>query len=697
VTRVACLVLLAAPLVAHASDADALRKEWARVEAFNCEELEQAPIRGWGSDALQEPLRRIQRALREAVPRLNAEAVSVSAQEAYDQVLDALKLKPACSLVAGERGLSAEGGGTPQVLLFRNVPSALVLRILPSPHEGKLSLAPLVAEGVRIEGQELDLPRHFAACIVLPAMASGEPGERALALKATCAGKESQVPLRVAVAPSETLEGSIVRKKDGKPVAAKLFIEDSAGRLYVVPREPNYRTQSWYAFFQPRFSYVDGQFAVALPPGGYRVTAMKGYGYKNGQKHVQVKADEAAECKIELEELCPLEEEGWLSADMHLHGRTTLAMLRAEDVNVAANCHYSSQKPRELPFYPDSSDATHLACSAQEIEHWNFGNVFFFGIPTTVLDPKSPDPEMTPFFHYDEQCHKMGGVTIRYLRARPFAPQGGGQQQPELAVSATLGYMDLWSVLDNSMQNLLDDPKAKWSGDGWPSDPLYEHTYKTWYSLLNCGIRIPASAGTSWQRLSRIGFNRVYARCPGKLGASEFAAALKRGDGFVTNGPLLWLRANGRLPGDGLALNAPAEVKVSVELACRHPVELVQILCNGEVAAERKLEKFGGRFSWEKAFRVDAPCWFAARCFGTHRPRYPHSASQNHFAHTNPLVVAVAGKRPSSPKDAARFVAEIDALIEFAPNIPTPELRSRSLDVYRKARQYFADMTERSP
>ena len=99
-----------------------------------------------------------------------------------------------------------------------------------------------------------------------------------------------------------------------------------------------------------------------------------------------------------------------------------------------------------------------------------------------------------------------------------------------------------------------------------------------------------------------------------------------------------------------------------------------------------------GQRLWAGRSPVEGPCWFAARCFGAHKPRYPHSASHNHFAHTNPLVVTVGGKRPSSSRDAARFLKEIDALIGFAPNIPTDALRSRSLEVFKKARAYFADM-----
>jgi hypothetical protein len=251
--------------------------------------------------------------------------------------------------------------------------------------------------------------------------------------------------------------------------------------------------------------------------------------------------------------------------------------------------------------------------------------------------------------------------------------------------------MDVWSVMDNSMQSGLDTPANRWTGDGWERCPLYEHTYKTWYRLLNCGLRITASAGTSYGRLSRLGFNRVYVRCPNGLSQQGFADGLKRGDGFVTNGPLLWLTADGKQPGDGVALDRPGQVHVSVRLASKYPVELVEILCNGEVIRRRRPDRPTDSLTWEETVDVTRPCWFAARCFGTHRPRYRHSACHNQFAHTNPLVVTVGGKGPSSAEDAAGFLKEIDTLIAFVPNLPEP-LRAETREVFLRARKFYADM-----
>lgn len=688
-------ILAAATLSATSASlaADMLQYEFAKVQDSNYEALERAPVRHWGHAELQTPFWRVRNVLSRKEPH-DPKAIARDVDEACRAVLRALCLEPAATLsFDGNRTLQIQPAKA-DLVLYQNVPSAVVLRVTPFGREGKLSSPAMESQGVKFEGQGIYVSTYYATYAVVPVVAGGPPGQREISLKVSTEDSDVAIPLQINVRPSGTLKGTVARRDDRTRLAAKLFVEDQQGRLYVVPGERNYRTQEWYAFFQPRFSYVEGRFAIPLPPGAYRVTAMKGYGYRDWEDSVTIQPDRDTECRIEMERLCPLEEAGWYSADMHVHGQTPLAMLRAEDVNVAANCHYSSHKPLALRVNEVESDATHLACSAQEIEHWNFGNAFYFGIPTTVQDPETPDPKMTPFFHYDEQAHKMGGITLRWLRSRPFSPEGGGQQQPEIAVDAALGYMDVWSVLDNSMQGALDRPDGRWTGEGWGRPPFYELTYKTWYRLLNCGLRVTASAGTSYGRLSRLGFNRVYARCAEGFGVNEFADALKRGNGFVTNGPLLWLRVNGRLPGEGVALDSPGEVRVTINLHSRYPVERVEILRNGNVVAERMLENFNGQLTWEETMRVGEPSWFAARCFGVYTPRYPHSASHNHFAHTNPLFVTIAGKRPASPADAAVFLKEIDALIEYAPKIPSEQLRSRSVEAFSKARQYYANMTD---
>ena len=681
------------------------RAEFAAVDSQTYEALEAAPVRGWGDQTTLRALNDLRHELRHTPGGGDAEKRVLRLLPAkwgtiLEGFLKRLRLSPAATLLLDEQGHPRGDPPRAKLTVHADVPGALVLRVLPGPAKGKLAISPVRAPGLRVEGRELELSPSLPQVAVLPVLATGKAGRRDVELKGTAGGKPFSLAMVLDVRASGRLAGTVARRGGGEPLAAKLFVEDQAGRLYVVPGERNWRTQSWYAPWQPRFSYVQGAFELPLPPGRYRVTAMKGPGWANWEGSVDIEPGRAARCRIEMRPLRTLEWAGWFCGDMHIHyrGGPTLRQMRAEDVHVAANTLYSSHKSIPMPRYRGHCDAMHLSTSNQEIEHWIFGNTFYFHIPTTVLDPPAGRREHTPMFHYDEQAHRMGGITMRWLRGRAFRVDHG-QAQPELAVSAALGHMDVWSVLDNSMQNLLDSPARRWTGDGW-GGRLYENTYRTWYALLNCGLRVPGAAGTSYGRLSRLGFNRVYAKVDGKLTNASWAAALKRGDGFVTNGPLLWLRAGeagkepGGLPGDGIALETPGKVSFAVRLRSQYRVRLIELLHNGRAIARKDVDGVGADLTWQVVVDVKGPSWFAARCFGEHRPRYPHAAAHNQFAHTNPLYVTVAGRGSRSAADARRFVREIDALIAFAPKALAEPMRSRALAQYRKARAYFASQTD---
>jgi hypothetical protein len=431
---------------------------------------------------------------------------------------------------------------------------------------------------------------------------------------------------------------------------------------------------------------------------------MKGYGYRDWEQTVEVQEGRTTAIRIEMEQLAPLEEKDWYSGDLHVHSRlTSPAMLRGEDLNLVAHTLYCHQSPVDLTKIIDRVDKAHIECADQEIEDTFFGNVFYFNVPTSVQDAPGNVHKMTPLFHFDEQCHAAGGISLRWFRYRPFDFKGAvpGQRQFELAVSAANGHMDVWSILDNNAQDLLDKAQSRWRGDGWELgrssvNQIYAHTYESWYRLLNCGLRITASAGTSYGRRSRPGFNRVYVHIQGDLSVQSFADGLKRGDGFVTNGPLLWLRTNGRRAGDAIDLTGPGNVEIEVELVSRYPLEMVEILKNGAVVWQKNPEGLPGRVQWKVPLEVDEPSWFAARCFGRHEPRYRHSGAHNQFAHTNAQFVTIQGEKPRSAKDAAGFLKEVDALAAFLETLPpgdlTEEMRLRSRHEYERARAFYQAM-----
>ena len=70
-----------------------------------------------------------------------------------------------------------------------------------------------------------------------------------------------------------------------------------------------------------------------------------------------------------------------------------------------------------------------------------------------------------------------------------------------------------------------------------------QHIY---YQLLNCGLRIPPSAGSASGVLPNpVGYNRVYVHCGEELTWDKWWENLRRGQVVVTNGPMLRPRVFG--------------------------------------------------------------------------------------------------------------------------------------------------------
>ena len=103
----------------------------------------------------------------------------------------------------------------------------------------------------------------------------------------------------------------------------------------------------------------------------------------------------------------------------------------------------------------------------------------------------------------------------------------------ELPVDAALGKIDYYEAVGFS------DHKA---------------TNAVWYRLLECGLQIPAGAGTdamaNYASLrGPVGLNRVYVPATGPLTREAFLSGLTQGRGVATNGALVHLKVGDAGPG----------------------------------------------------------------------------------------------------------------------------------------------------
>jgi hypothetical protein len=183
-----------------------------------------------------------------------------------------------------------------------------------------------------------------------------------------------------------------------------------------------------------------------------------------------------------------------------------------------------------------------------------------------------------------------------------------------------------------------------------------------WYGLLNCGFRIPASAGTDCF-LNRIpsrlpGSDRAYVQVQGEFSYARWIENLKAGRSFVTNGPMLRFSAKGAGLGELIRLEAPARLKLQAEVTSLAPVDRIEFIVNGRVAATAKGTGEGRELRVEEDVAVESSGWLAVRAAGPPHSEQPRGA----FAHSSPIYVEVVGKPLDSRTDAEYFLTWIDRL-----------------------------------
>jgi hypothetical protein len=199
----------------------------------------------------------------------------------------------------------------------------------------------------------------------------------------------------------------------------------------------------------------------------------------------------------------------------------------------------------------------------------------------------------------------------------------------------------------------------------------HKSTATVWYRLLNCGFRLPTAAGTDAMAnfaslRGPVGLNRVYVKVPkGPLNIGTWLDSLKHGRTFGTNGPLLGFSLGGKQLGDDLSLPAGEnKVKLTAWLRSFVPVDHLQVICNGDVVRDLKLNGVRQTADIEDTIPISRSGWCLLRAW-SEKAEHP-VLDMYPYATTSPIYVTVAGSHSKPVEDAAYFIAWIDRMIEAA-------------------------------
>jgi hypothetical protein len=216
--------------------------------------------------------------------------------------------------------------------------------------------------------------------------------------------------------------------------------------------------------------------------------------------------------------------------------------------------------------------------------------------------------------------------------------------------------------------------------------------FRDWYRYLNCGYRLPAVGGTDKMRASNpVGFNRTYAYLAGdEFNTRNWSKAVRRGNTFMTSGPLLLFKADGRSPGDEISFRAGGgRIEVSAQARCAIPMHRLEVVANGRVVASTVDERGSRELRLSDTVEVSGPGWLAARCWS----RFQSTGSRV-AAHTSPVYVTVPGQELFSAPVASYMLKLIDGADTWVRELAIrsdPETMERIFRILRDARTTVED------
>jgi hypothetical protein len=524
---------------------------------------------------------------------------------------------------------------------------------------------------------------------------------------------------------------TIVIRETGhpEPVPARIEARDLAGAFHVaedavriggdcrnhdapLPKLPlsealaGLQTRAHNLFDRTENFYSTGRTRLVVPAGIYDITVSKGPEFRVARRRVAVDPSGNADISIALERWANLRAEGWYSADHHLHiTRATPELnpfiskwMQAEDIHVAsllqlglaANFHQSQYGWGEAGIYREGD---YILAAGQENPRSALGHAIILGAPVPINYADQYQVHRLFF----EEAKRQGAISGYAHGHRDHLYLRNG-----LAIDLPHELVSFLEVLQFGV------------GD-----------YQIYYDILNSGFRLAPVAGSDYPcRKGMVpGWERTYSRIQGPLTYRSWMDSVRAGRTFVTNGPLLWLRVQGKDIGETLSL--PRAGRVRVEGSVRFDPEMddvqaLEVVDRGQVV--RRIEREAGKS--EIRCRFDHPvgeaAWLALRVAGRKvaslrlasgilDPRYRADT----MAHTAPVFVTVRGKpglgeQPRAGELAVAWMKRLEALekgLESGERIAAAKTtaeasglqRSRPalLDAIQLAKAYFSSRARR--
>jgi hypothetical protein len=449
---------------------------------------------------------------------------------------------------------------------------------------------------------------------------------------------------------ASTVELTVVDGQTGQPVPCCAYLSDAAGKPQRPPSLP---------FWRDHFA-CPGTARFDVAPGDYTYEVERGPEYARASGRFTAGDKAPVKVKVELQRLADLAKEGWWSGELHV--RRPVAeiplLMQAEDLHVApvitwwhnrklSRNLWGGADAMPLPSEPlvrfDGDRYYHVLAGEDER---GGGALLYFNLHRP-LDLSGAELEYPSAMTYLAEARRQAGAGVWVDIEKPF--------WWDVPVWLASGQVDSIGLANNHMNRRGMSEDEAW---GRPRDPKRLPpprgngfwTQEIYYHILNCGLRIPPSAGSASGVLNNpLGYNRIYVQLDGGLSYPEWWEGLRSGRVFVTNGPLLRVRADGRPPGH--IFNGPEgetlEIKLDVTLTARDTISALELIKDGRVERRVPYDEWA-RTGTLGRVRFERSGWFLVRTIADNPETF-------RFASTGPYYVEIGTARRRISKSSAQF------------------------------------------
>ena len=407
------------------------------------------------------------------------------------------------------------------------------------------------------------------------------------------------------------------------------------------------------------YFHTRGASTLVLPTGKTHLRVVRGFEYLSQDRVVDLNLEGPHSLDFRLERFVDAAAHGWYSGDIHIHPNLVhknmdqlinpediRLQVEAEDLNVA-NLLVCNSQGSVLYDRAHFTGTSHSLSSARHILYWSqeirpvfYGHIGVLNLKRFLEPPYNGFP--TSFYPFDYPSNTTIVRNVRREGAAVFYVHPSLKRKRWMPVDVSLGTADGMEILGYA------DTKS--------SNDLYQ-------LLLDCGWRLSAVAGTDTfnniRRHKILGGDRVYAYTGDTLAYEPWVRALQQGRTFVTNGPLLFFKVQGRLPGSEIQLSTSGPVELDLEIHSQVPMEEVEILFNSQVVRSISLQDPHHLLHREMIW-IPSSGWLAARVNGGTHPLVVNNPTL--FAHTSPIYITVAGRPHGNPKTIYFFLEHLEKL-----------------------------------